>query len=102
MNDRLIGVLALTIALAIACTLTVLALELWLWTRRRKQRAVGRAMAVRSMQKTSIFSQPNVTYWHLFHHLWSKAVGTPDYAKEEWRTLEELVLQSSFRDKRLK
>lgn len=25
---------------------------------------------------------------HLLHHLWTKAVGTSDYVKEEWRQLE--------------
>jgi hypothetical protein len=27
----------------------------------------------------------------LLHHLWSKAVGTQDYNKQEWKRLEELV-----------
>ena len=27
----------------------------------------------------------------LVHRLWSKAVGTPDYDKEQWKRMEELV-----------
>ena len=28
----------------------------------------------------------------LFHRLWTKAVGTPDYDKEEWKTLASLLI----------
>lgn len=28
---------------------------------------------------------------HMFHHLWTKAVGTPDYVKEEWKRFEKLL-----------
>lgn len=33
------------------------------------------------------------------HHLWSKAVGTPEYFKQEWKDLEKAieVLESSER-----
>lgn len=27
----------------------------------------------------------------LFHTLWSKAVGTPNYDKSEWKSLQEMV-----------
>lgn len=27
----------------------------------------------------------------LFHRLWSKAVGTPDYVKQEWKDLERIL-----------
>jgi hypothetical protein len=29
----------------------------------------------------------------LFHTLWSKAVGTPEYNKREWQRLEQLILE---------
>lgn len=29
----------------------------------------------------------------VFHVLWTKAVGTPDYVKAEWQTLEGLILE---------
>jgi hypothetical protein len=25
--------------------------------------------------------------WHLFHKLWTRAVGTPDYNKKDWQEL---------------
>jgi hypothetical protein len=34
--------------------------------------------------------------WHkLLHRLWSKAVGTPDYAKNEWIELETILFQAA-------
>lgn len=30
----------------------------------------------------------------LFHQLWTKAVGTPEYVKQEWRSLEETLLEA--------
>ena len=33
----------------------------------------------------------NQTVRALFHRLWTKAVGTPDYEKSEWRTLDGLL-----------
>lgn len=29
--------------------------------------------------------------WDLFHRLWSKAVGTQEYNKEEWKKLEAKI-----------
>ena len=30
--------------------------------------------------------------WHnLLHRLWSKAVGTPDYVKDDWIELEQIL-----------
>lgn len=31
--------------------------------------------------------------WHLFHNLWTKAVGTPDYDKEQWIKLEGILVR---------
>lgn len=31
--------------------------------------------------------------WALFHRLWSKAVGTLGYNKQEWLELEQLLLK---------
>lgn len=33
----------------------------------------------------------NKETWHLFHRLWTKAVGTPDYVKKEWQELERRI-----------
>lgn len=33
------------------------------------------------------------TPFHLLHRLWTKAVGTPDYNKEEWRQMESCILK---------
>ena len=33
----------------------------------------------------------SVEFSALFHRLWSKSVGTPDYDKREWMQLEALV-----------
>lgn len=34
--------------------------------------------------------------WHkLLHRLWSKAVGTPNYAKSEWIELETILFQAA-------
>lgn len=33
---------------------------------------------------------PNL--WSKFHHLWSKAVGSPGYDKGEWLDLERMFL----------
>lgn len=35
------------------------------------------------------------TWWNEFHHLWTKAVRSPDYVKAEWVKLEGLLLQAS-------
>jgi hypothetical protein len=32
--------------------------------------------------------------WHLFHHLWTKAVGSPHYAKQEWRDMESILIKA--------
>jgi hypothetical protein len=29
--------------------------------------------------------------YHLFHTLWTKAVGTPEYDKAEWKLLRDLI-----------
>lgn len=31
--------------------------------------------------------------WHLFHRLWTKAVGTDGYDKSEWLRLERILLE---------
>jgi len=37
---------------------------------------------------TTLYMSPHEAQVHrLFHHLWTKAVGTPGYAKEEWKQL---------------
>lgn len=41
------------------------------------------------------------TYWELFHRLWTKAVGTDDYDKEQWKRLEKLMLQSPLREEKI-
>jgi hypothetical protein len=36
----------------------------------------------------------NTTYRdvnHLFHRLWTRAVGTPDYNKADWKALEHVI-----------
>ena len=33
------------------------------------------------------------TPFHLLHHLWTKAVGTPDYVKAEWKELEKCIVR---------
>ena len=33
------------------------------------------------------------TPFHLLHHLWTKAVGTPDYVKAEWVQLERCIVR---------
>lgn len=36
--------------------------------------------------------------WHvLLHRLWSKAVGAPDYAKDEWMELESILFRAAAR-----
>lgn len=30
---------------------------------------------------------------HLLHALWTKAVGTEDYDKEQWKALEKIIYQ---------
>ncbi len=40
-------------------------------------------------------SESNKTMWHLFHALWSKAVGTSDYDKKQWLELEREILRQS-------
>jgi hypothetical protein len=39
---------------------------------------------------------PPPTPWALFHRLWSKAVGTQSYDKEEWKRLETALLEAGF------
>lgn len=34
----------------------------------------------------------------LLHRLWSKAVGTPGYDKQEWKALEDLLLPTGWID----
>lgn len=34
-------------------------------------------------------------WYHRMHHLWTKAVGTADYVKSEWKQLERQLLASS-------
>jgi hypothetical protein len=34
--------------------------------------------------------------WHLFHHLWTKAVGTDGYIKQEWCDLEALLVRAKI------
>jgi hypothetical protein len=41
---------------------------------------------------------PPRTTWELLHHLWSKAVGTPEYDKKQWLTLEAIILRSGRAD----
>ena len=35
-----------------------------------------------------------LTYDQIFHRLWTKAVGEPDYVKEEWHRAEKCLLRS--------
>jgi molybdopterin-guanine dinucleotide biosynthesis protein len=35
-----------------------------------------------------------ISTWELFHRLWTKAVGQPDYKKPEWQELETRILRS--------
>lgn len=37
---------------------------------------------------------------HLFHHLWSAAVGSPGYGKRDWVRLEGLLKIQSLHDSR--
>lgn len=37
-----------------------------------------------------------MTRHELLHKLWTKAVGTDDYVKAEWKVLEKLLLFDSF------
>ena len=39
------------------------------------------------------------TPFHLLHHLWTKAVGTQGYVKEEWRQMEACILRLEALDK---
>lgn len=32
-----------------------------------------------------------MTHQELFQHLWTKAVGTPGYSKEQWKELESFI-----------
>lgn len=36
------------------------------------------------------------TAFNLFHHLWTKAVGTENYIKDEWKELERLLLSDRY------
>jgi len=40
-----------------------------------------------------------LTDYHLFHRLWTKAVGSPDYCKPEWKALEKMILALEEREK---
>lgn len=33
---------------------------------------------------------------NLFYRLWTKAVGTPDYDKEEWKRLEKILQKAAW------
>ena len=37
----------------------------------------------------------DISTHHLLHRLWTKAVGTPDYDKREWKELESRLIQGS-------
>lgn len=39
----------------------------------------------------------NVNIHHMFHTLWSKAVGTPTYVKREWMTLDIFIARANRR-----
>ncbi len=41
----------------------------------------------------TVFDDPRQERAHnLLHRLWTKAVGTPDYDKSEWKDLEGAIL----------
>ena len=41
----------------------------------------------------------NLTAFNLFHRLWTKAVGTPNYLKIEWKAMERMVLALEERER---
>jgi hypothetical protein len=43
-----------------------------------------------------------LTNWELFHRLWSKAVDSPRYQKQEWRELESRLTSLGFLDEKTK
>jgi hypothetical protein len=43
-----------------------------------------------------------LTNWELFHRLWSKAVDSPRYQKQEWRELESRLASLGFLDDKTK
>jgi hypothetical protein len=45
------------------------------------------------MSETGLWAKHGdpLTVDELFHRLWSKAVGTPDYVKGQWRLLGEVL-----------
>jgi hypothetical protein len=42
-----------------------------------------------------------ITYWNLFHRLWTKAVDTHNYDKSQWLALERVLLSSQLRDEKV-
>lgn len=47
---------------------------------------------------STLSSQQKRELFHLFHSVWTKAVGTKDYNKAEWRELSALLSQVGLLD----
>lgn len=52
----------------------------------------GELKTVRALTKKKLQSGVPDETWHLFHTLWTNAVGTPKYDKKQWQKLEAWII----------